>query len=261
MNYAYMRVSTETQVLNNGIQMQEDVIKKYCEDNNITLDGIFTDLGISGTVLERDGIIDLLSTLKKGDNIIVMNTSRLWRENFTKAMIIKEIQKAGANVVSIEQPNYDIYTKDPNEFLVNSMFELLDQYDRMAIAMKLAKGRKAKANNGSKSCGNVAFGYKWINAEVVIDYNNNLIVQDIFNNYETLGSLQKLADYCIEKGYKTSRGNDFSKSSLKKILNNDFYIGVVRYNEKTVAGTHTPIIDKEQFNRVQTLLSGNRKAA
>ncbi len=37
--------------------------------------------------------------------------------------------------------------------MVNGMFELLDQYERMSIALKLARGRTTKATKGDKPAG------------------------------------------------------------------------------------------------------------
>lgn len=253
--YAYMRVSTETQAQNNGTQSQRVAIDKFASDNNITISGYYEDLAISGTITDRPGLLDLLNILQENDSILVLNTSRLWREDTAKVIIRQEIIKAGADVISIEQPNYNIYTKDPNEFLINSMMELLDQYDRMAIAMKLSKGRRAKSKKGGKACGVAPYGYRWINADIETDEKAAGIIQDIFTAYENFKSLQKVADYCTTKGYKTQRNNAFSKMSLKKILNNDFYIGVVRYAGEATQGRHKAIISPEQYNRVQAILT------
>jgi DNA invertase Pin-like site-specific DNA recombinase len=228
---------------------------EYCKQNNIELSGVFEDLGISGTVTDRPGLLDLLNTIEKDDKILVLNTSRLWRDDNAKIIIRQQIMKSGAHVMSIAQPTYDIYTKDPNEFLINSIMELLDQYDRMAIAMKMSKGRRAKAKKGEKACGLAPIGYKWINADIVTDNQAADIVKDIFNAYVNLNSLQKVADYCTAKGYKTSRGNNYSKATLKKMLNNDFYIGIVTHNGNKTKGVHTPIIDRGLFDKVQSLLT------
>lgn len=254
MYYTYFRCSTDTQMENNGFQMQKDVVKKYCEDNNIEVTDSFCDEGISGTVADRPGITDLLSVIQSGDKIIVQNTSRIWRDDFAKVMIRRQIQKVGADVISVEQPKYSVNVKDPNEFLINSMFELLDQYDRMSIAMKLSKGRKAKANKGTKACGTAPYGYRWENAKIVVDYNNDKIVYDIFLRYTVLGSLSKLKAYCDKMEYRTSQGKLFSKQSLSNMLKNDFYIGIVTHAGKKVKGTHPAIIDKPLFNDVQKIL-------
>ena len=153
-------------------------------------------------------------------------------------------------IKSIEQPNYDMYTKDANDFLFNGMMELLDQYERMTISKKLAKGRKTKARNGSKSCGTAPFGYRWEDASIMIDYNNHLIVQDIFIMFAECGNLSEVARRCAEKGYKTTQGNDFSKKTISNILHNDFYIGIVTHAGKKTPGTHEPIIERELFEQI-----------
>lgn len=257
MIYAYMRVSTQTQVDNNGIQMQEVAIENYCKAQNIVLDGFYSDLGISGATLERDGLIDLLNAIKEGDKILVLNTSRLWRDDTVRLMVTKEIQKAKADVISIEQPTFSVYISSPNDYLFNSLFAILDVYDKMQISLKLAKGRRAKAKNGDKACGTMPYGYTWRENKTEIDYNNHLIVREIFEQYDlylnhiaVMNPLGKVVEYCKEKGYKTHRGNDFSKQTLSVMLHNDFYIGIVTHGDKKVLGNHEPIIDRELFENV-----------
>lgn len=252
--YAYYRVSTQTQAEQNGIEMQIAEVEKYCKENGIKISGIFKDEGISGTRADREGLNDLLATLEKDDSVIVQNTSRLWRNDSVKVMIHHEMKKCGADIISIEQKTYSIYSKDPNDFLFNGMMELLDQYERMTISMKLAKGRKARAKSGNKPCGTAPYGYKWCGNEIVIDFNNNLIVRDIFRQYIELKSLAKLKSYCDSKEYKTSTGKDFSKQALKNIIENDFYIGVVTYAGKKTTGEHEPIVEKSVFDKANEIL-------
>lgn len=254
--YAYYRVSTQSQAEQNGIEMQIAEVEKYCNKNSIKLSGSFADEGISGTRADREGLNDLLATLEKEDKVIVLNTSRLWRNDSVKVMIHHEMKKIGADIVSIEQKTYSIYSKDPNNFLFNGMMELLDQYERMTISMKLAKGRKARAKTGNKPCGTAPYGYKWDGNDIVVDFNNNLVVKDIFDMcLEFKGNLSKIRRACIEKGYKTSTGKDFSVQAIKNILHNDFYIGVVTYAGKKIAGQHETIIEREQFDNTMKILS------
>lgn len=252
--YAYYRVSTQTQAEQNGIEMQIAEVEKYAEENNIELVGSFKDEGVSGTRVDREGLNDLLSTLERGDKIIVQNTSRLWRNDSVKVMVHHEMKKIGADIISVEQPTYSIYCKDANDFLFNGMMELLDQYERMTISMKLAKGRKVRAKNGYKPCGTAPYGYKWQGNGIVIDYNNNLIVEDIFKKYIELKSLGKLKEYCDSKKYMTATGKNFSKQSLKNIIENDFYAGVVTYAGKKVQGEHEAIIKVDTFNTANNIL-------
>ncbi len=60
--------------------------------------------------------------------MIVLNTSRLWRNDTVKVLIQRELKKVKADIVSIELLTYSIYNKDLNDFLIKGMMELLDQY-------------------------------------------------------------------------------------------------------------------------------------
>ena len=97
--------------------------------------------------------------------VIVLNTSRLWCSDMAKVRIQLESKRHHMDVTVIEQPNYSIYAHDPNDFLVNGRLELLDQYQRLEIALKLNRGRKKKAQQGGYSGGGVPFGYRTVKGQ------------------------------------------------------------------------------------------------
>ena len=82
-------------------------------------------------------------------------------------------------------------------------------------------------------------------------------VQEIFTLYSEGKSKNEIIQYLNEKGYKTSRGNAFNKNSLSRILRNDRYIGVYRYDDVVIEDAIPPIIDKTLFDKVQALLQHN----
>lgn len=264
--FGYVRVSTETQAEKGyGHEVQEQGIREYCQNNNLKLENIFYDLGISGTEVEREGLNDMIASF--GDQVkrvSVMNTSRLWRSDTVKVLVKRQLEKAKADVVSIEQPTYSIYTKDPNDFLINGMMELLDQYERMSINLKLARGRKQKAKSGVRGCGNTPIGYKWKHDGVekpivVVDVEQAHIVQDIFSRYLEFKSLTKVKKYLDAKDHKTQQGKEFSTMAIGNILKNRFYIGEVSHASVVTKGQHVAIINPITFGKVQALLKRNNQ--
>ncbi|PWI58285.1 hypothetical protein BM613_03410 [Sulfoacidibacillus thermotolerans] len=95
-----------------------------------------------GLAVEREGLQSKLADLVSVavDCVVVLNTSRLWRSDMAKVLIQRELKRYHVDVRAIEQQTYSIYNDDPNDFLVNGMLELLDQYQRLEIALKLSRG-------------------------------------------------------------------------------------------------------------------------
>lgn len=168
----YIRVSTMGQAKEGySLGEQIDEIERFCTANNYNLIETFRDEGCSGaktdedeTMIDRDGLMDMLNRLKVGDidYVVVLSTSRLWRSDAVKMLIHKELKRYNVDVKAIDMPTYSIYVNkdNPSGFLMNGMIELLDSYERLEIAMKLKRGRRKKAEGGGYSGGGAPYGYK-----------------------------------------------------------------------------------------------------
>ncbi|PER51663.1 recombinase family protein [Bacillus thuringiensis] len=228
----YVRVSTEGQVREGySLTYQVEEIERYCNENELQLLHIYEDKGISGATVdedgltvEREGLQELLSDMAyhQVGRVIVLNTSRLWRSDMAKVLIQRELKKHGVGVKAIEQPNYSIYTHDPNDFLVNGMLELLDQYQRLEIALKLSRGRKKKAEQGGYAGGGVMFGYTAKKGQKVleVDAEKAMIVRRLFElrHFFRHWSLAQLAERLNVEGYRTEKGKLFTKVQVKDLI-------------------------------------------
>lgn len=269
--YGYARVSTGTQAEKGyGLDAQQAEIRKYAKDNLLLLSDIFVDAGISGAIKDtdddeaitkREALMDLLSVIEEGDCIIVLNTSRLWRSDNTKVLIRRELMKKKVNLISIEQPSYDLYTANPNDRLVSGLMELLDEWERLSIALKLARGRTVKAKGGDKPAGVCPLGYRYTpdKKSVEVAPEEAKIVRAIFTEAQKGLSLQQIADYLNDLGITSRRGNRWSSGTIAKIVHNEFYTGALSHQGKQIKGNHEPIISKIQFGKAQAQLSRRKR--
>lgn len=269
--YGYVRVSTETQSEKGyGLETQREAITKYAAANGYPLEHIFEDAGISGNIKDTDdddainkraGLIELLATIEADDVVVVLNTSRLWRSDMTKAIVRRELLRRGVRVISIEQPRYNLENKDPNDYLINAIMEALDVYERMSISLKLARGRTTKAKGGDKPAGVTPYGYRYSDdrKSVIVDEAEAVTVKKMFTLGQTGQSLSRIASEINATGARTRHGKEFSKGTISAILGNRFYVGELTHAGQTIKGNHTPIISRVQFGKVQAQLAKRKR--
>ena len=255
--FGYTRVSTDGQVKQGySLAEQREEIKKFCDSNGYNLLEIFKDEGISGAkanedemCIERDGLLDMLASLKEKEiqYVVVLSTNRLWRSDLVKVLLHRELKKNHVDIKAIDRPNYTIYTQNPNEIFVNGMFELLDVYERLEIALKLKRGRLQKAKSGGYAGGGIPFGYYCPNGgkKLCVNIQEAKAVQRVFQLKQLMPdiTLQKLSDYMNLEGYKGRKGNDFNPMLVKRILDREyFYKGIYCYGDIVSMGKYEPLL-------------------
>lgn len=269
--YGYVRVSTDTQAEKGyGLKEQEHEILSYAKEKGYTVERIFVDEGISGAIKDTEAdeainkrlaLIELLGTIENGDGVIVANTSRLWRSDNTKVLIRRELMRRKCRVLSVQQPQYDLYATNPNDRLVSGLMELLDEWERLSIALKLARGRTMKAKGGDKPAGLCPMGYKYSvdKKRVEIDEVEAVPIRLIFSEAQRGQSVREIAELLNGRGYKTRRGNEWTFSTVQRVIRNRFYIGELSHQGKAIKGNHEPIVSRVQFGKCQAQLEKRKR--
>ena len=91
-----------------------------------------------------------------------------------------------------------------------------------------------------------------------IDPEGAKTVQIVYQMYAEGKTMSQIVRYLNAHGYKTSRGNNFTKNSVPLILNNENYIGTYHYLDLVEEDAIPAIIDKETYLKVQEMKELNQ---
>lgn len=273
--FEYIRVSTDTQAEKGyGLEDQLKGIRAQAQEKGYIIVGEpFVDAGCSGAkenlqadvaadaLEERTALLDMLDRLSEVDAIMVLNTSRLWRDDGPKFFIQRALKRRHVDIISVEQPTYTLYDNSPSNKFVNTIIEAVDVLDRDSIRIKLARGRTTKASHGDKPAGVTPYGYQYApdRKSIVLNAEEVPNIKLIFKLAQCGSSLQEIANLLNNSGPRTRRGCDWSKAGLHAICTNDFYTGIVTHKKKKVQGNQPVLISKIQFGKVQAQLKKRRK--
>lgn len=251
----YARVSTEMQEEGRSLEFQIRKCEDFCKYNNYTVKEVIQDVESGGND-NREGFLRLQKEIKKKsfDVLVVYESSRISRITLTMLNFVLELQKSDIKFISISQS--EINTTTPTGMLFFQIFAVLADYERKQISMRVKSNKWARAKAGIWQGGNVPIGYKKIGKEIVIDEETKEDVIGIFNTYLATKSLKETAKIL---------GKNIS--SIKWILQNEFYIGNLMYGRKQndintgivkvnkeikiFKGNHPALIDEDIFREAQ----------
>lgn len=281
----YCRVSTTEQAEEGySIGEQKKLLTYECEKNGNTVYKIYSDEGISGkNITARPALKELLNDANEGkfDSVMVWKINRIGRN---LKDVLDMVDLFDRNNITFKSATEPFDTTTPGGRMHFQMVALIGEFERGTIAQNVKMGMMARAREGRWN-GNVVIGYdlklkehttnkKRKDTELVINEKEAEIVRTIFTMYSQGNGYKAIANYLNKFGYKTKKGNSFSLTAIKDILNNPVYIGKIRYNlrpnwsEKRRKGTnsnplivdgkHEAIIEQELWDKVQSMLQTSK---
>ena len=295
----YFRLSNDER--NGGesesIQNQRNIVRKFCDDNDITIIREFVDDGYSGANFERPGFKAMLEHLKTGlaNMVITKDLSRLGRD-MTESSYYSEkyFPENGIQFITVSD-NYDSNSPTPFSSL---QFAINDYYLR-ETSHKINQVLKHKRGSG-EYCACPPFGYLKSREQKGVltpDPITAPIVQYIFRLASEGKSSHRIAEILTEEGYITplkyrviyrdtfteagaARATDeWNHTTVKRILKNKVYLGhtilgkskkVSLKSKKKVAlpeeewvvteNTHQSLVDNDTFEKAQYFMGIHTKA-
>jgi len=188
--------------------------------------------------------------------VIMYTLDRFARNRYDSAIYKAKLKRNGVKIFYAKQPMPDT----PEGIILESVLEGYAEYYSENLARSIKRGMKENALHGI-AMGSPVLGYKIGNdRQYEIDPVGAKAVRTIFTMYAEGKSKTQIVNWLNEHGFKTSRGNAFNKNSLSRILRNDKYIGVYRYDDVVLEDAVPPIIDKTLFDKVQATFQHNYTA-
>lgn len=245
---AYLRVSTEGQTGEDkyGLPAQREHITAYAAQEGLEIAQWYSDEGISGAMVDRPGLQELLRDAENGefDLVLVAKMDRIARDLFVQLWVEKELTKASVELISVTEP---FKGNDPMNTAFRQMMGVFAELEKSMITWRMAGGRIQKAKRGGYAGGAAPIGYKAERGSKVLqlDPEKARTVARVFEIKEQNPALtlQQIADILNEEGHTTARGAEFKPMQVKRILDRrEVYQGQYEYAGIRAEGKHKAII-------------------
>lgn len=258
----YVRVSTDKQVTEGySLEAQETVLRDKAISDGKVVYKVYSDAGLSGSKTDRPGLVKLLKDAENGlfGSVYVRSIDRVARNLRYLLSVLERFDKAGVNFISINE-NIDFRTSTGKLFL--GVMGSIAQEQRNTIRRNCMLGSIKKAQSGRFVGGNI-LGYKRVTDEddpkggskLIIDEKEAAVVRMIFDLYCSGYGLKATASRMNAKGLRGRNGGKFSIVTIKTVLTNKAYIGMVKYGGEYFPGLHEPIIARDVWDKAQSLLA------
>lgn len=216
---------------------QINICKTYCESyfkENINFI-IYEDEGYSGSNTNRPAFQKMNSDLLcKNINVVVCyKLDRISRDVSDFNILIKRLEKLGVDFICIKE-QFD--TTTPIGRAMMNISATFAQLERESIGERISDNLLELSRQGRFVSSKPPFGFNK-KKSIYIDKNGKQknmnilttnekekeIIKLVFNKYIEFESINKVYKFLLANSYKTRGGNDFSVTSVRRILANQYY--------------------------------------
>jgi DNA invertase Pin-like site-specific DNA recombinase len=214
--YGYIRVSGDDQAKKDGPVRQREAITVFMAANGLKMGGIFSDLGVSGTIegVSRPGLMDLITTadLQGVKVIVVEKMDRLARDLIVSEMIIRELAKRGIRLFAVDLGFHDQVSADadPSRKLIRQIFAAMAEFEKSSLVLKLRAARERMRRAKGRCEGTLGYG----------GTNAGRMTLDLIAKLRTSGSSWgSIAALLNQGGVKKSNGSAWAGTDARKAFN------------------------------------------
>lgn len=250
----YARYSSDSQT-EQSIDGQLRVCTEYAKSHNILILNTYIDRAMTGTNDNRPDFQKMIKDSAKRAfcYVIVYKFDRFSRNKYETAMHKKTLKDNGVKVVSATE----FVPDTPEGIIFESMLEGYAEYYSAELSQKIRRGNNESRRKGNLTGGKVPYGYKNENKKAVIVPEQAEVVRFIYNQYANGVYVKDIIAELTAKGV-LYYGKPFVRNTVYKILKNERYSGIYRYNNEVFDNIYPQIVDTETFNKVRAKVMNNQ---
>lgn len=268
------RVSTDKQVdYNNNheadIPMQRKACHRFAEQMKWTIVHEEQEEGVSGHKVRaaaRDKLQTIKEMAKRGefDILLVFMFDRIGRIADETPFVVEWFVRNGISVWSTQEgeQRFDNHTDKLLNYI--RFWQADGESEKTSIRTRTSLGQIVE--EGHYKGGSPAYGYELCKSgrtnkrkhelyDLRINEDEATVVRLIYDMYTCQGyGVQKIANHLSEQGYLSRSGGRWSHNSIRNILHNPTYTGVLRSGEsRSPLLPELQVITEEQFARAQEI--------
>lgn len=230
----------------------------FAEKYGITVVGEYCDRALTGTNDKRPEFQRMIRDSARGQFSVVITwkNDRFARSRYDSAVYKYKLKQYGVRVLYAKESIPD----GPEGIILESVMEGFAEYYSANLSQNVKRGNYDSALK-RQTLGQTVYGLrKGPDKRFELDPATAPVVHRIFEEYASGRSAVDIYTDLNAEGFRTSRGNLFNKNSLRRILQNEKYVGVYEFADIRDEQGIPPIVDRELFDKVQKIVAQHRRA-
>jgi DNA invertase Pin-like site-specific DNA recombinase len=161
---SYLRVSSQGQISGDGFDRQRAAVDRFARTAGYQLAGEYRDEGVSGTkeLSNRPGLVAMLERIETDrlTVVIIERADRLARDLMVSEVLLGQLAKAGATVLTADGANLSTAPDDPTRTLIRQVLAAVAQFDKTVTVLKLRAARERRRLKGFRVEGRKPYGFR-----------------------------------------------------------------------------------------------------
>jgi site-specific DNA recombinase len=271
---AYIRVSTDEQAEEgHSLPTQRQRIMDFCrsqwgQDHAIAW---YEDDGFSAKDTARPALAALRREARAADVVVVLRLDRLTRSVLDLYTLLKEWEERGVHFRSVTEP-YDTQ-KAEGRFMIG-LLALLAEWERLRISERVREVMAHTVRADRRHLSKPPLGYDLRAGRLEVNRAEALVVRQIFDRFCRGEGMRPIALALNRQGLRTKQGAAWSDFTVRYVLRNPAYVGMVGWQRVVVRGKrrrpdgaplpvlvegeHQPLVSRETWEAARALLAGRR---